>query len=237
MIFTVSGRTQAAPLTAWLRVPLDWFQSATMPVFPDETHNDIRRTFVPLHAQYCKRNFCGFCGTPLTYWSESPPEEADYMSVTVGSLFAEAQGALEDLDLLPKEADIGTESAPRELHPLSVVSASSSREELGPGQPQISVGRRSEAVDGIPWFEEMIEGSRLGRFGRRRRGMGGSVDSPVQVEWEVSEWHESQQTGPNASTGESSVSGLERIAAKRKTSEVRDRATCLSYCVGSPLGS
>ena len=141
------------------------------------------------------------------------------MSVTVGSLFAEAQGALEDLDLLPKDAETEIEYVPRDMPPTSVVPATSSQGQVASERPQISMDQRSGMVNGIPWFEEMIEGSRLGRFGRRRRGMGGHADSPLQVEWEVSEWHENQQT--DDTLGEFSASRSESITTKRKSPEVR----------------
>jgi hypothetical protein len=34
----------------------------------------------------------------------------------------------------------------------------------------------------------MIEGSRLGRTGRTRRGAGMSADGSTTVEWEITEW-------------------------------------------------
>ncbi|GAA86802.1 similar to An01g13960 [Aspergillus luchuensis IFO 4308] len=97
-------RFHAAPLTAWLRVPLTWYQSHTQSYFPDETHSTIRRIFSPHHAPHTQRVFCGYCGTPLTFWSEDPREEAEYMSVSIGSLFGDGQRMLEDLELLPPES-------------------------------------------------------------------------------------------------------------------------------------
>ena len=40
---------------------------------------------------------------------------------------------------------------------------------------------------GEPWFEEMIEGSELGRL-RRRRGGQSSTDGMTKVQWEVLEF-------------------------------------------------
>ncbi|KAK2739091.1 hypothetical protein FQN55_009624 [Onygenales sp. PD_40] len=198
-------RIQATPLTAWLRVPLLWYQSCTTSYFPDETHSTIRREFVPPNAPFSKRHFCGYCGTPLTYWSESPPEEAEYMSVTIGSLFGEDQAALEDLDLLPADADAESVTGP--------LATSSTSTQLTPSQPQISRKRRFGVLDGIPWFEEMIEGSRLGRVGKRRRGVGISADRSARMEWEVSEWRDDRS--------ELVVEDLdyESRAPKRKTPE------------------
>ena len=55
--------------------------------------------------------------------------------------------------------------------------------------PQISsVTRRDEGREarGIPWFEEMVEGSELGRI-KQRRGGETSADGSTRIEWEVVE--------------------------------------------------
>ncbi|KAK2861227.1 hypothetical protein FQN49_004414 [Arthroderma sp. PD_2] len=212
---SVNRRTQAAPLTAWLRVPLEWYQSSTVSYFPDETHAAIRRTFIPPEDPHCRRVFCGFCGTPLTYWTESPPEEADYMSVTVGSLFSQDQSALEDLGLLPEDADTGASVVPVSTSAGVTPTPSSSRQ-VASTEPQMFVSRHSGTLGGIPWFEEMIEGSRLGRVGKHRRGVGGN--ETMHVEWEVSEWHD---TMPTMSTEtHDSATASPRISAKRKSPQV-----------------
>ena len=41
-------------------------------------------------------------------------------------------------------------------------------------------------IKGIPWFEEVIEGSELGRI-KRRRGGESSADGKTVIEWEVTE--------------------------------------------------
>lgn len=185
------GRLSGTPLTAWLRVPLDWYQSHTESFFPDETHSSIRRIFSPRHAPEIKRIFCGFCGTPLTVWTEDPLEEADFMSVAIGSLFGDDQRALEDLNLLPDDhveeaphADISssTLTPARELSSSIIVPSFSST--------NISRSFYHGTTGGIPWFEEMVEGSRLGRLMRARRGKGVSNDNSTSFEWEVSEWHD-----------------------------------------------
>ncbi|EGE80834.1 hypothetical protein BDDG_03775 [Blastomyces dermatitidis ATCC 18188] len=227
-------RNQAAPLTAWLRVPLDWYQSTTTSYFPDETHSAIRRTFIPPNAPHSQRNFCGFCGTPMSYWSENPPEEAEFISVTIGSLFSEDQGALEDLDLLPSDVDTDVEVASGRATPTTstgppVPSAvTSASTQLGPRfiEPRVSVKHRFGIVNGIPWFEEMMQGSRLGRVGRRRRGVGISADRSTRVEWEVSEWHDDglgpvvEDLTPGSGSGSASDVYTPSRASKRKTPEV-----------------
>lgn len=155
-------------MTAWLRVPLNWYHSTTFSLYPDETHAAIHRAFTPLHAPHTKRYFCGFCGTPLTYWSEQPREESEFLSVTLGSLLGEDLRELGELGLLPQGALAGDEqgSISREL----------TRNEEG-----------TETL-GLPWFQDMIEGSQLGRIGRTRRGGGVSADGRTKVEWEIVEF-------------------------------------------------
>lgn len=216
------GRFHGTPITAWLRVPLDWYQSHTRAFFPDETHSSIRRAHIPWHAPHTRRIFCGFCGTPLTFWTEEPRDEADFMSVAIGSLFAEDQRALEDLNLLPGDSDEEvTEVMPSSssaiaptLEPSSSVVASSGN------SPNISRSFRRGTADGIPWFEEMVEGSRLGRLMRARRGMGMSEDRSTMIEWEVSEWHDD---GTHAIQQEDSDSSG-RITGKRKRGRHSDTA-------------
>ena len=79
----------ATPLAAFLRVPLSWYHSSTQSFFDDESHAMIRRVYTHPSQQHAKRHFCGFCGTPLSYWSERPAGEAEYMNVTLGSLLSE----------------------------------------------------------------------------------------------------------------------------------------------------
>ncbi|RAL16850.1 uncharacterized protein BO97DRAFT_402461 [Aspergillus homomorphus CBS 101889] len=251
-------RSHGSPLTAWLRVPLSWYQSHTQSYFPDETHASIRRIFSPHHAPHTQRVFCGFCGTPLTYWSENPREEADFMSVSVGSLLGEDQRMLEDLDLLPPVApssdegeevedededdveevprvvegelidmdeeaeDVEPEQEPeREGKVVAVPAAASSDQPTssrvvipaatGRGGSGLSRSYRQGTLGGIPWFEEMIEGSQLGRLMKMRRGVGVSDDQSTTVEWEISEWS-SDAPGTYRQAGV----GLPLQAGKRK---------------------
>ncbi|KZZ88659.1 Mss4-like protein [Ascosphaera apis ARSEF 7405] len=79
--------TNGAPITAFLRIPLTWYSSSTYAYTPQESPSSIRRVFAPHDANpYARRTFCGYCGTPLTYWTEQPDGEGGFMSVTVGSL-------------------------------------------------------------------------------------------------------------------------------------------------------
>jgi hypothetical protein len=183
-----------------------------MSLFPDETHTSIRRTFTPLHAPFSKRNFCGFCGTPLTYWTEKPPEEAEYMSVTIGSLFGEDQSVLEDLGLLPNDVDTG--DPPESMGTAVTSTTAPASVQVGSDEPRLSVTRRRGTVEGIPWFEEMIEGSWLGRVGKSRRGVGVSRDGLMKIEWDVSEWHGGWTEGGAEDRDSESESG--KVSGKRK---------------------
>ncbi|KAL4909870.1 hypothetical protein BDW74DRAFT_143914 [Aspergillus multicolor] len=214
-------KSYGAPLTAWLRVPLNWYESHTQSFFPDETHGTIRRIFSPHHAPHTQRVFCGFCGSPLTYWSEHPREEADYMSVTIGSLYGDDQRILEDLHLLPRwekpepphssefARQVSATSAPNascNSSPPAIVSPDASA-------PGLATTYRHGTTDGIPWFEEMIEGSGLGRVMKTRRGAGVSDDQSTTIEWEISEW---TRTGPEAQSSSNQAVG------KRKRGELTD---------------
>ncbi|KAL3447017.1 hypothetical protein BJX65DRAFT_277786 [Aspergillus insuetus] len=212
-------RSYGAPLTAWLRVPLSWYQSYTQSYFPDETHGTIRRIFSPQHAPHTQRVFCGFCGSPLTYWSEEPRDEAEYMSVTIGSLYGDDQRLLEDLDLLPQwEGSEG--STPGNTNTTTDAQASDSSMpafSIPSGEPASGIARthRHGTTGGIPWFEEMIEGSELGRLMRTRRGVGVSGDQSATIEWEVSEWTD---------TGAETKGASAQAVGKRKRGEHTDIA-------------
>ncbi|KAJ5332691.1 Glutathione-dependent formaldehyde-activating enzyme/centromere protein V [Penicillium brevicompactum] len=188
-------RFHGTPLSAWLRVPLDWYQSTTRSFYEDETHSSIRRSFSPRHAPNTKRVFCGFCGTPLTFWTEDPHDESDFMSVAIGSLLVEDQRVLDDLGLLPEDFDedaphagVSTSSdlAPAQTDSSVIVPSFETSSEF----PDISRSLQRGRTGGIPWFEEMMEGSRLGRLMRSRRGMGISDDQSTSIQWEFSEWHD-----------------------------------------------
>ena len=197
------GRTQASPLSAWLRVPLSWYHSTTYALFDDETHSSIRRVYTSPRDQHAKRHFCGFCGTPLSYWSESPPSEADYISLTLGSLSGSDLRDLDELGLLPKEAlaEHGGEDRASELPPTLV----------GDGV----VSGPDEAHDALPWFESMIEGSNLGRV-RRSRGKRQTGDGRFKMEWEVIElMPDDEAEGDSQATG------------KRKLGEVSGNDTVM----------
>lgn len=50
-----------------------------------------------------------------------------------------------------------------------------------------SVVRSEPQARGAPWFEEIVENTRLGKI-KQQRGGHASNDGSVRVEWEVVEW-------------------------------------------------
>ncbi|KAI9901882.1 hypothetical protein N3K66_003699 [Trichothecium roseum] len=169
----------ATPLAAYIRVPLEWYHSTTQAFFPDETHATIRRVYTHPSQQYSKRNFCGYCGTPLSYWSENPETEADYIHLTLGSLLRDDLHDLEDLGLIPEDED--------QRERKEVVSEQDQQHVTTAGPTRSSVLRQSY---GVPWFDGMVEGTRIGNM-RRSERVKRSSDGRVKVDWEIFEY-----TGP-----------------------------------------
>lgn len=208
-----AGRATAAPVTAWLRVPLDWYRSATFAQYPDESHASIKRTFyTPTSNRLVpptRRQFCGYCGTTLTAFNEAQ-QTAGYdnreetLDVTLSSLLNESMERLESLKILPDgDSDDGSVQSPTE----GLVKGGSvdtedhipTNEQGATGVDAFSAGatipvrtsKRAPAPHrmsnrGVPYFEEMIEHSRLGRI-KRQRGGHTSRDGASSVQWEIVE--------------------------------------------------
>lgn len=83
---------------------------------------------------------------------------------------------LEDLGLLPREA---------------LDDAENDREKI----KTATKPRCADGEEALPWFETMVEGSRLGKM-RRSKGHGASGNGRYQVEWEIVEWTEDDQKLP-----------------------------------------
>lgn len=161
----------------------------------------IRRVYTHPSQEHTKRNFCGFCGTPLSYWSEEPRSEADYINLTLGSLLQEDLQDLEDLGLIPEENEgEGDEQDKR-------------KEKEGSTRNQGIALRQSF---GVPWFDGMVEGTRLGRL-RRTHGIKHSGDGAVKVEWEIIEQSDAPEGGDGVDV--ESSSGL---PGKRKLQDRED---------------
>lgn len=139
----------------------------------------IRRTYTAPQEQHTLRHFCGFCGTPLTFWSEEPRTEADYIQLTLGSLCSEDLGDLEDLGLIPEP-----ESPPTPTD-TTMAAADESR---------VAVYDGRDTIGALPWFDTLVEGSRLGTM-KTTKGSGQSRDGSVRVEWEIVEYTEDDGDG------------------------------------------
>lgn len=99
----------------------------------------------------------------------------------MGSLLGDDIQALEDLNLLPDDTDIGalpSGDAAADTNPDSSVASTSNN---------ATRVERYGTSGNLSWFEEMISGSALGRTQKTRRGMGLSADGTTRVEWEVTE--------------------------------------------------
>jgi hypothetical protein len=193
-------------------VPIEWVSSTTVAQFPNETHSSIRRTFTPNDEPNCKRVFCGFCGTHLSYWTEQPATEANYLSITLGSLFGDDLRELQKLDLLPEDTrpeDLGAQPTP------SHGTTESAQDAITPQSSTLAQrNTRMGRLGDLDWFEEMVNGSHLGRTQHTRRGMGVSADGRTQVSWaQVSEYVD----GDEIETPSTNTSG-----SKRKIEDIGD---------------
>ncbi|CAJ2506079.1 Uu.00g002090.m01.CDS01 [Anthostomella pinea] len=200
--------SSATPLSAFLRVPLSWYRSQTFPFFSDESRSNIRRVYSHPDEQHTRRNFCGFCGTPLSYWSEEPRGEAEYIQLTLGSLLTEDLHDLEELGLIPDDSEQDEmDIVPAPVH----------------NQGRQLIGRDSNS---IPWFESMLAGSRLGNM-QTTRGVRQSHDGRVRVEFEITEWtagDEAETEMDEAADAEGDASETSSATGKRKRRDVDDGA-------------
>lgn len=64
----------------------------------------------------------------------------------------------------------------------------------------VNTGGEGREIEGTPWFEEMIEGSELGRL-KRRRGGGRSSDGKTIIEYEITEFTSGGGDGVMTGTG------------------------------------
>ncbi|CAK3767397.1 hypothetical protein DOTSEDRAFT_70635 [Lecanosticta acicola] len=200
----LSRRTQATPTTAWLRVPLEWYSSFTIAQFPDESHSSIKRTFhAPARSTALpatRRQFCGYCGSHLTQWNEGEASQNTHelLDVTLGSLLDESLEKLEALNILDPEAEQESDTSEdglvkgtsiNEEDHIATNEQSMGGVDAAPARPRHQLANR-----GMPYFEEMVENSRLGRL-RRRAGGHASADGTTRVQWEVLEvgnWNDSE---------------------------------------------
>ncbi len=136
------------------------------------------------------------------------------MNISLGSLLTEDLQALEELNLLPEDIKLeGVDDTDEELTMSGGLGHGDSSAVAAPAQQQedqsMKLTQRSGKAGGVSWFEEMLDGSRLGRTQNTRRGVGVSTDGSTRVEWEISEYFDDGSEAPHTPTG-----------SKRKISEV-----------------
>ena len=102
------------------------------------------------------------------------------MYVSLGSLGVESMALLNDAGVLPS-MDLGNVHEEKSTETTDLLKEEEGRE-----------------TSGEPWFEEIIEGSTLGRL-RRRRGGETSTDGKTRVEWEVVEFNGEDEHGSTES--------------------------------------
>ncbi|RAL58548.1 hypothetical protein DID88_003996 [Monilinia fructigena] len=107
---------------------------------------------------------------------KKPAAHAEYISLTLGSLASSDLRDLEELGLLPKEA---LEDAHNDKQTIETIIPHNENDD--------------EGKQGIPWFETMVEGSRLGKM-RTSRGRRTTSDGRIKVEWEILEWTADDET-------------------------------------------
>ena len=145
----------------------------------------IHRAYTSPFEEHSMRHFCGFCGTPLSYWSEEPRSEADFIQLSLSSLHPEDLADLEDLGMLPDSESEGE------------TDTDVSKKQEGKEEAR-QIGRQT--VGGLPWLDTLVEGSRLGTL-RASRGRHQNKSGTVQVEWEVMEWTEDDSGSSSSSPG------------------------------------
>lgn len=170
----------------------------------------IRRVYENPFEGHTRRHFCGFCGTPLTYWSELPRGEANYIQVTMGSLCRDDLVDLEDLGLVPSD----TPTSPGSRGRSSRESTAAGEEGDGGGtmtaeqQPVVTPIRTSALAStrggrettSIPWFDTILEGSRLAGRLKTTKGLRQSADGATRVEWEIVEYTDDRNEPGTPST-------------------------------------
>lgn len=127
------------------------------------------------------------------------------MNVTLGSLLNEHLQALQELNLLPEEADSQDKTDDTQQPTTSgAVGLSDGTAEIAATTPQssqpVTRTQHSGRTGSLTWFEELLDGSRLGRTQNTGRGIGVSNDGSTRVEWQVSEYYDDGTDVPQTST-------------------------------------
>ena len=126
----------------------------------------------------------------MSYWHERSREDAEWIYISLGSLESES------LDILSEVGILGGEEERQEAPSNNQMDYEGGSTNAPAAHSTNTVAARGESreVRGQPWFEEMLEGSELGRLRRRRGGMT-SKDGSSQVEWEVVEFESNDIEG------------------------------------------
>ena len=91
----------------------------------------------------------------------------------------------------------------------SVWSEDNGMTQIATGGPRMVANlNQGREVRGTPWFEEMIQGSELGRI-KRRRGGETSSDGHTRVEWEITEFESNEGDVAAASIGKRKLGSLD----------------------------
>ncbi|SPN98371.1 uncharacterized protein DNG_01416 [Cephalotrichum gorgonifer] len=197
----------ATPLAAFLRVPLEWFHTRLLPRHDEETEHMIRRRYI--HSSDAQKIFCGFCGTPVTYWSPEGHREADYINVTLGSLYDEDVDDLEAMGLVPTADDDedDTSSTPSEKKATitgqgtatrgpEAATAAGSKGPASTTAADDALGLFIREFSEIPWFDALVDGSALGRLTKKRKVAAAQSAPKVVLNWDVVEWPDSDSPEP-----------------------------------------
>lgn len=173
-----------------------------MAYFPDETATTIRRVYESPAENYARRQFCGYCGTPLTFWTEQPHGEGDYIHVTLGSLCRDDLGDLDELGLIPESpgseegggraggdgsSEVSVRGGGGSVGALEVAQQASEAQRVSAALSTAAqpIGRESR---GIPWIESLVEGSSLGGRLKRASVTRRSADGSAWAQWHIVEY-------------------------------------------------
>lgn len=170
----------ASPLTAYVRVPLGWYRSTTHARYPDETHSSIRRVYHAQLASEDRRQFCGYCGTQLSSWSERNSQDAELIFLTLESLLEEDVEMLETMGLFSGKLERQEAEAVETTAQLPQTQTTSA------GATE-TLSRATFWTRGASWFEDIIESGNLGRHIRRQRGGRRRSNGEMHVDYDFVE--------------------------------------------------
>ncbi|KAI1330365.1 hypothetical protein F5Y16DRAFT_362926 [Xylariaceae sp. FL0255] len=205
--------SSASLLSAFIRIPLGWYRSQIFGFFPDETAFAIRRSYSHPGENHTQRQFCGHCGTPISYWTEQPQTEAPYIQLTLGSLLTEDLHGLQEMGLLPDDDDSDT---------MDVVSSTTTQAPL------------SRTYTTIPWFDALLSGSRLGNM-RTTKGIRESRSGNLRVEYEITEWTAQDDAEIADTEAEAEANSSDSSTGVKRKREVGD-VTGAEDTAGNPTG-